>query len=147
MVIDTLDNLGRYVSLNPLFETVVKFIEENDLAKLEVGKHPIQGTELFVNIAVAQGKTEDEAVMETHRRMLDIQIPLDNEETYGYTPLADLPETAYNEEKDITKYPGVKAQTLVTCKPGQFAIFWPQDGHQPCIGNGAIHKAIFKVLV
>ncbi len=47
--------------------------------------------------------------------------------------------------KDVTKYPGVKAQTLVTCKPGQFAIFWPQDGHQPCIGSGDIHKAIFKV--
>lgn len=77
--------------------------------------------------------------------MIDIQIPLDNEETYGYTPLKDLPEVEYNEAKDITKYPGVKAQTLVTCKPGQFAIFWPEDGHQPCIGKGAIHKAIFKI--
>ncbi len=51
----------------------------------------------------------------------------------------------YNEAKDCTLYPGVKAQTLVTCKPGQFAIFFPQDGHQPCIGKGDIHKAIFKV--
>ena len=75
MVIDTLDNLEKYVSLNPLFTEVVKFINENDL----------------------------------------------------------------------TLYPGVKAQTLVTCKPGQFAIFFPQDGHQPCIGKGDIHKAIFKV--
>ena len=79
------------------------------------------------------------------KRNLNIQIPLDNEETYGYTPLADLPEVEYNEAKDVTKYPGVKAQTLVTCKPGQFAIFWPQDGHQPCIGSGDIHKAIFKI--
>ena len=40
--------------------------------------------------------------------MIDIQIPLDNEETYGYTPLAGLPEVEYNEAKDVTKYPGVK---------------------------------------
>ena len=39
MVVDTLDNLEKYVSLNPLFEEVVKFIKENDLNKLEAGKH------------------------------------------------------------------------------------------------------------
>ncbi len=147
MVVDTLNNLERYVSLNPLFEDVVKFIKENDLNKLEAGKHYIKEGDLFVNITTAQGKTEEEATFETHRKMLDIQIPLDNEEGYGYMPLADLPEKEYNAEKDVTKYPGVKPQTVVTCKPGQFAIFWPEDGHQPCIGKGDIHKAIFKVKV
>ena len=131
MVVDTLDNLEKYVSLNPLFADVVKFIKENDLSKLEDGKHFIKEGDLFVNITTAHGKSEEDAVFETHRKMIDIQIPLDNDETYGYTPLADLPEVEYNEAKDVTKYPGVKAQTLVTCKPGQFAIFWPQDGHQP----------------
>lgn len=145
MVIDTLDNLEKYVSLNPLFTEVVKFINENDLTKLETGKHPIQGDEFFVNIAVAHGKTEEEATIEAHRQMIDIQIPMNTEETYGYSPVKDLPEVEYNEAKDCTLYPGVKAQTLVTCKPGQFAIFFPQDGHQPCIGKGDIHKAIFKV--
>lgn len=31
MVVDTLDNLEKYVSLNPLFADVVKFIKDNDL--------------------------------------------------------------------------------------------------------------------
>lgn len=145
MVIDTLDNLGRYISLNPLLAEVVKFMEANDLSQLEKGKHPIKGDELWVNIDLAHGKTAEEATFETHRRMIDIQIPLDNEETYGYMPLADMPEAEYNEQKDVSKYPGLKAQTLVTCKPGQFAIFFPEDGHQPCIGQGDIRKAIFKV--
>ena len=92
MVVDTLDNLEKYVSLNPLFEEVVKFIKENDLNKLEAGKHFIKDKDLFVNITTAHGKTADEAVFETHKNMLDIQIPLDNNETYGYLPLADLPE-------------------------------------------------------
>ena len=147
MIIDTLKHLKDYASLNPLFPKVVEFIKQHDLNTLEAGKHEIVGKDLFVNIQTAKGKTPDEAVLETHNKMIDIQIPLSAAETYGYTPREALPEAAYNEEKDITKYPGVKAQTLVTCKPGQFAIFWPQDGHQPCIGNGAIHKAIFKVLV
>ena len=145
MVVDTLNNLEKYVSLNPLFVDVVKFIKENDLMTLEEGKHPIKGQDLFVNIQVAHGKTEEEAVFETHRRMIDIQIPLDAPETYGYAPLESLPDVEYNDEKDLTKYPGVKAETLVHCTPGEFAIFFPQDGHQPCIGKGDIRKAIFKV--
>ena len=117
MVVDTLDNLEKYVSLNPLFEEVVKFIKENDLNKLEAGKHFIKDKDLFVNITTAHGKTADEAILETHKNMLDIQIPLDNNETYGYLPLADLPEAEYNAEKDVTKYPGAKAETYVNCKP------------------------------
>ena len=145
MVIDTLDNLERYISLNPLFAEVVKFIRENDLCKMEAGKHPILGSDLYVNIDNTHGKTVEEAVMETHRKMIDIQIPLEVDETFGYSPLKDLPSETYNEEKDITKYPGVKAQTLIHCKVGQFVIFWPQDGHQPCIAKGDFRKAIFKV--
>ena len=145
MVIDTLENLEKYATLNPLFKDVCNFLKNNDLNALEEGKHFIKEKDLFVNIQTAKGKTKEEAKLETHKKMIDIQIPLDTEETYGYTPLKDLPAEEYNEEKDITKYPGVKAETLVNCKPGEFAIFFPQDGHQPCIGTGTIHKAIFKI--
>ncbi len=146
MVIDTLNNLAKYISLNPLFKEVLEFIQVNDLNTLEPGKHMINGNDLFVNITTATARTPDEAVMETHVKMVDIQIPLDVEETYGYTPACRLPDIPYNEEKDITKYPGVAADCYVTCQPGMFAIFFPQDGHAPCISTApAIKKAIFKI--
>lgn len=145
MVIDTIDKLSFYVGLNPLFQDIVDFLKTNDLNKLEEGKHFIKEKDLFVNIQVAKGKTKEEAKLETHRRMIDIQIPLSGEETFGYTPLCALPELEYNEEKDIIKYDG-PADTYVTCKPGEMAIFFPQDGHAPCISNEpSIRKAIFKV--
>ena len=145
MVIDTLDNFGKYVSLNPLFADVEKFLKENDLNKLEPGKYEIKGKELFVNITNAKGRTPDEAVLETHIKMIDIQIPLDGMETYGYTPLCRLPETPYNAEKDITKYEGM-AESFIDCMSGMFAIFFPQDGHAPCISMAPeIKKAIFKI--
>ena len=51
MIVDTLENLEKYVSLNPLFAEVVKFLKEkNDLNELEDGKHSIVGNDLFVNI-------------------------------------------------------------------------------------------------
>jgi YhcH/YjgK/YiaL family protein len=146
MIIDTLQHFEQYAHLNPLFEVVCAFLKENDLQKMADGKHLIQGEDLFVNIQTAKGKTPEEAVVETHRVMADIQIPLSGKETYGYIPEACLPDGDYNEEKDITKFPGVASQSLVTCQPGMFAIFFPQDGHAPCITEQPeIRKAIFKV--
>ena len=146
MVIDTVENLKQYIGINPLFADVVKFIEENDLASMEDGKYMIKDKDLFVNITTAKGKAPDEAVMETHINMIDIQIPLDEEETFGYIPLADLPKAEYNAEKDITKYPDVPGSSYVTCRPGMMAIFFPQDGHAPCISYvPEFRKAIFKV--
>ena len=146
MIIDSLEKLSYYSVLNPLFEDVLAFIANNDLDSLSEGKHVIKGDDLFLNIAVAKGKTKEEAVLETHDEMIDIQIPLSAAETYGYTPREALPEAAYNEEKDITKIPGLAAESYVTAQPGCFAIFFPQDGHAPCISDEKeIRKAIFKV--
>ena len=148
MIIDTIDNLSKYVGLNPLFADVVAFLKANDLQVMEPGKYPIKDKDLFLNLALAKGKERDAAVLETHIEMIDIQIPISCPETFGYTPLCDLPAFDYNAEKDITKYGDTKAQTYVTLNPGQFAIFFPQDGHAPCISeNQEIKKAIFKVAV
>lgn len=146
MIIDKLENLKKYESVNPLFAKVLEFLQQNDLDKLEAGKHEIVGKDLFVNIQMAKGKTPDEAVIETHDKMIDIQIPLSAAETFGYTQRDQLPQAEYNAEKDITKIPNLAADSYVTCQPGMMAIFFPQDGHAPCIaGVPEIKKAIFKV--
>lgn len=145
MIVDTLKNLEKYVSLNPLFEKVVEYLENNDLNAHEEGKVMIEGERLFVNYCLAGGKTKDDAKLETHDKMIDIQIPLSCSEIMGYTPREDLPVMPYDAEKDLTFYDGL-AQQYITVKPGMFAIFFPQDGHAPCVSeNEQIKKVIFKV--
>ena len=73
MIIDALNNLKDYVSLNPLFKDVVEFIQKTDLASQEPGIVKIQGDDLFANFTVANGKTPDQAKLETHDKMIDIQ--------------------------------------------------------------------------
>ena len=85
MIIDKLENLKNYASVNPLFPKVVEFLQQNDLNALEAGKHEIVGKDLFVNIQMAKGRTPAEAIIETHNNMIDIQIPLSDAETFGYT--------------------------------------------------------------
>ena len=146
MIIDTIENLNKYVGLNPLFADVIEFLEANDIRTMEPGKYPIRDKDLFLNLTVAKGRGPEKAVIETHVNMIDIQIPISCEETFGYTPFCDLPAFDYNAEKDVTLYGDTKPQTYVTLKPLQMAIFFPQDGHAPCIAdNPEIKKAIFKV--
>ena len=146
MIIDDLKNLKNYESVNPLFTKVIEFLKNNDLKAMEPGKYEIEGKDLFLNLTVAKGKTPDQAVLETHDKMIDIQIPISDAETFGYTPRENLPAAAYNAEKDITKIPDLAAESYITCQPGMMAIFFPQDGHAPCItGAPEIKKAIFKV--
>ena len=146
MIIDTIENLAKYTTLNPLFAEVVEFLKNNNLQSMEEGKYPIKEKDLFMNLQVAKQRTKDTAFLETHIDMIDIQIPITCAETFGYTPLCDLPAFEYNAEKDITKYGDTKPQTYVTVNPGQFAVFFPQDGHAPCIIDEAeVKKAIFKV--
>jgi YhcH/YjgK/YiaL family protein len=148
MIIDTLDNLGKYTALNPLFADVVEFLKSHDFKTMEAGKYPIKDKDLFLNLSLTKQRTKETAILETHIEMIDIQIPITCAESFGYSPLCDLPAFEYNAEKDITKYGDTKPQTYVTVNPGQFAIFFPQDGHAPCIiEKEEIKKAIFKIKV
>ena len=145
MILDTLDNLCKYVVLNPRIQQVVEFIAKNDLAAIPSGKVQIDGDDVFGNFQTLKGKEKEAAKLETHNVMLDIQIPFNTEETMGYTPRCLLPEGEYNAQGDITFYEGL-AEQYVTVHPGEFAIFLPQDGHAPCIAPGKeIQKVIFKV--
>lgn len=145
MIIDTIENLNKYASVNPLFNKVVDFIKNTDLSKHPQGKVELSGKDLFANFTIAKGKTPTEAKIETHNKMIDIQIPLSCPETMGYTPRKDLEPQTYNEEKDITFYEGL-AQQYITITPGMFVIFFPEDGHAPCVSSEeSIQKVIFKI--
>lgn len=144
MILDTLDNLKMYTGLNPLFPKVVEFIQSHDLSSMPLGKTDIIGDELYVTIADAQPKSQEEAVVESHRQMIDIQIPLSGTETHGFAPLSSLEEATYQEQDDISFYTR-PPQTFLSVCPGEFVIFFPHDGHAPAITPVVLRKAIFKV--
>ena len=140
MVVDTLENLEKYASLNPLFAQAIEFLKSHDLQAMEIGKTELKGKDLLVNIAQTKPKTKEEAKLETHNEFIDIQIPLSGTEVMGYTAAKDCVHV----EKDITFFEGL-AETYVAVKPGMFAIFFPQDGHAPGITPDGVKKVIVKV--
>lgn len=148
MIIDTLENLEKYVAAVPQLQMVADYIKSVDLRKLENGKHLVQGEDIFVNVQTLKGKKRGEAPFEYHHQMIDVQIPLSGEESYGYKPVCDLPDAEFDDANDCALIHNVDATCFVTCRPGMFVIFFPRDGHAPGITDAdELHKLIFKVRV
>lgn len=148
MILDSLENAGKYVNVHPRFKKAFEFLQNTDLLALPFGKIELQGSEIFVIVAEVVGKTAEEARMETHNQYIDIQVPISAVETMGWIAGNKL-ETeidVYNEQKDVSFFAD-KASNLLQVHPFQFAIFFPEDGHQPGIADGVHKKIIVKVLV
>lgn len=133
---------------NPYYAKAIEYIKDNDLDALESGKHLIDGENLFVNIVDSQMKTAQQARLEVHDRYIDIQVPLSKAETYGVKPRCECtePDGEFDAGKDILFYNDPVIETI-SAQPGEAVTFAPDTAHAPLIGDGTIHKAIFKVLV
>ncbi len=147
MILDSLENAGLYESLHPRFKQAFDFLRKTDLAALPLGKTEIDGSNLFMNVVEITGRSAEVVRVETHNRFIDIQIPVGASETMGWIAGNKLKEVAdpYNTERDITFFAD-KASNLLLVQSLEFAIFFPEDGHQPGIGEGKHKKIIVKVL-
>ena len=146
MVLDLLENLKLYGSLNPHFSKVIDFIANTDLTTLPLGRNEICGNDVYANVMEVNPKTKEEAFIEIHRRYIDIQIPLSDNEMMGYTPIDELPSADYNSADDAAIYPvGMPARDYFNVHKGEFVIFFPQDGHAPAITSAPFKKMVIKV--
>jgi biofilm protein TabA len=148
MILDSLKNATASLPLNARFKQAFEFIRNNDLSKMEPGKTILDGDKLYITIMDIEGKTPEVAKMEAHKKYIDIQVVISGQETMGWTAIEHCTHEsdAYNPDKDIIFYTD-KPTTYVTVNPGEFVLFFPEDGHAPAIGKGAIRKAVVKVLV
>lgn len=148
MILDSLKNIGNYVALNPNFAKAVEFILNTDLNSLPLGRNEVCGDEVFANVMQVNPKTKEEAPIEIHRKYIDIQIPITDNEVMGYTPLDELPAPDYVEECDAALYPvGLPARDYFNVRKGEFVVFFPQDGHAPAITAQTLKKVVIKVIL
>lgn len=148
MILNTLANFDRYLSLHPDFAAALNFLRRSDLAALPPGRHAIDGDRLYAMVARDPGRTRAAAACEGHRRYLDLQLVLAGDEEMGWRPRATCRtvKTAYDTVKDI-EFWSDSADTWIRVPPGSLAVFFPDDAHAPMVGSGPIHKVIVKVAV
>jgi len=148
MIIDSIEKIEEYIGLNPYFPQAVKYIKSLDFNNIQLGKVELDGKNLFASVTESTLKNTVDAKLEVHNEYIDIQIPVSKAETFGWSPRADMKDESapFDTEKDIQFFKD-KSSMQFTLQPGNFAVFFPQDAHAPCIGEGKIIKIVIKVKI
>jgi biofilm protein TabA len=149
MIVDTLANAHKYVSLHPLFAQAFAYIAETDLLGIELGKYDIADglKAIFSN---KKGMTAEESIakFECHDKFIDIQLCVKGNETIAWKPREKcvVPKGDYNTEKDVRFFSDAP-DTYFGLTDGQFAIFYPEDVHAPMIADDEVRKLVIKVKI
>ncbi len=147
MILDQLCNAGLYRSLGERFTRAFEYLETFDPSTPD-GRHDLEGDDLFMLVQTFTSVPPSEKNFETHRHYTDIQYVVAGEETIWYQPAPLLrPKTPYDPARDIQFFDGAEDRPLIL-GPGDFAVFWPQDGHKPaCVRDMPcqVRKVVAKI--
>ena len=148
MILDSIENGGRYFALHPLFKSLFDYLRTTDIASLEEGRHDILGDRLYVNVANGELRKAEDAPLEAHNRYIDVQVVIEGEEHFGWSERRNCttPRQEFDTERDIIFFDDTP-QTIYKVCEGEFTILYPEDAHAPLIGEGRVRKLIFKVLI
>ena len=144
MVVDKIENYRLYSALTNRLAKGFEFITNTDLASIESGKYDIDNDNIFAIVQEYDTKEEQDCVLESHHKYIDIQYMIKGTELMGVTCLNDQVIVEENLEKDYTFY---NAETsMLKVEEGMFTIFFPEDLHRPGVKAGQIAK-VKKVVV
>ncbi len=147
MILDKLEHAALYFNISKNLKQGFDFLRNTDLAELETGRHEINGKEVFALVSEYQSKAPQDCRLEAHQIYSDIQYIVSGREIIGFAPLNGQTITSgYNPEKDIVFFSGETSPMIL--EAGMFAVFFPQDVHQPGIqidGPEKVRKIVVKV--
>ena len=147
MILGTIQYPSRYGGLGPGVKTGLKYLAEHDLSTLPLGRHVIDGDNIFFDVSEVTTMPANAALFEAHRRYLDIHVTLSGEEWFGHAMIKHLEEAEpYLEEKDVAYYKG--EGVYLQAPPGHFVLFLPEDAHKPRVffkEPGLVRKLVLKV--
>ena len=146
MIVDSLEQSGRYFSLNPCFSLAFSALRTS--SPHTSGRIELDGDNAFILFSQSQGKKRHETMLEAHRRYIDIHYCFDGVEEIGWRPTQACQhiKTPYDEQNDFTTFVD-PAECWVVLTPGLLAIFFPEDAHAPMVSDGLVTKSVVKVKV
>ena len=148
MIHDTLKNAGLYARLHPGLHKGLDFLG-TFVPQTPDGRIDIDGDDVYALVQSYDTTPDSDKRFEAHRVYADIQYLVFGDETIVCSPLSRIvSETDYNAEKDFTLYSNTNDIINLVLRPGDFAIFLPEDGHKPGChheGPSAVKKVVVKV--
>lgn len=147
MIIDTIENSNLY-PYGAAWKKAFEFLE-NLTSQSSEGRFEIQGDQIFARIMSYETKKQEDAILETHQRYVDIQAILEGGECLEWYPSEGLTtKIPYNDTKDAEFY--IRPETApvqIKLYPGTFVTLFPQDAHMPSLEINNTSELIKKVVI
>ena len=151
MIVGNLKDFRNVKFENENINKAFKFIYENNLLELPIGKTDIDGDNVWVNRMSYAGKEEELCKLENHHNYLDLQLVLSGAEGMGYVHIDRIGVEIigeYDSVKDKANFIG-PLDGIIKLYSNDFVIVWPNDLHMPLIkvNDDQIEKAVFKIKI
>jgi YhcH/YjgK/YiaL family protein len=145
---DNVEFAKQYQANKAWWDKAFTFLANTNLDTLSVGKHPIDGENVFATVTEAPDKEMDKTAWESHRKYIDLQYVIKGKEKIGMAPLSTTTVTKpYNETSDGANY--TAEGTFYMADPNVFFLFFPQNAHRPSVkvDDSAVKKIVIKIKV
>ena len=148
MVADSIENLKKYKVCAPYISQIIKFLSGKQIISLAPGKIKLKGVRLFLMVFDYKTRAlNGRRRLESHRNYADIHI-VDGEELIYFSEKHSLRRiTNYDSKNDVEFYTGKVLNSLIL-KSKQFALFLPDEPHEPGLNAGSVklvRKLVFKI--
>ena len=132
--------------IRQLSSIAYEFLHNTDLKNLPLGRYYFDYS-IYAN--VEEYETKERHQYESHRKYIDVQYIITGEEKMLVDTLDHLTlKTPYDPVLDRTFYFSNDCQNERLVKENDYMIFYPEDGHMPCLLNkktSYIKKIVFKI--
>ncbi len=149
MIVDHIDNWKRY-AFGEAWEMAFEFLSGLS-GDSEERRYELDGDAVFgiVMSYPTKRETDSDAVLEAHRKYVDIQMALVGSERIACYPTHSLKEkTAYDADRDVQFFQYESNSPIqLGMYPGSFACLLPQDAHMPQLFTEEPGKPVKKVVV
>lgn len=139
--------LGAY---SAVIKQGLEYLKNTDIAKLDSGKHVIDGDNIFAVVSDYVPEPKDQRRAEAHKKYIDIQYVHSGEEFIGCSFLSPKNEVLEDllAEKDVIFYKTTFDEIDVKLTAGSYAVIFPDDVHRPGCSTGfnaGVRKVVLKI--
>ena len=147
MIIDRISNWEHY-HFGPAWKLAFDFLRSLT-ADSDEKKHIILGDEIFASVTHYKTRSPEKAVLESHRKFIDIHAVINGSETIECFLRDGLTvDSVYDESKDAEFYKRIcPGPTRVDLFPGSFITLFPHDAHMPSLMINETSEMVKKVVV
>ena len=146
MILDVIDNIDSYSRLNQDVFIGLQLLKTID-TNIDIGEYVISENIKMI-VSEYTTKVENNEIYEAHKYVVDIQYPVIGSELVQWSTLKKMkPCTKYDIENDRTFFKSPYCKTDCIIGKGVFAIFFPEDAHNPQHAPGEFGEKIKKVTI